>query len=381
MPSRSTRERPGTESGARARDIRVVFLWAEVSGYMPACWRAMAARRGVDVHVVHPRHLLARENPFDAGRLLGELSNDMFETNMPDLDRWLVKTIVERSPDVVVMCGWIFWPYTRVVTAPELRNTRVVLGMDSPWRGTWKQRLARLRLSDVVKRVDLAVTASEPSSEYARWLGVPESRIHRGFYGFDYDRFHSAPAARPSAWPRQFLFVGRYVPQKDLKTLVAAYTTYRQSVSEPWGLTCCGTGDDARLLNGVPGVVDARFTQPDDLPGVFSRHGAFVLPSRFEPWGVVLAEAAAAGLPIICTNVCGAGQDLVRPYFNGVVVAPQDVPSLARAMRWVHEHESELQRMGGRGQAMAEAFSAQAWASRWHNYLLDAIDNPRQRSQ
>ena len=63
----------------------------------------------------------------------------------------------------------------------------------------------------------------------------------------------------------------------------------------------------------------------------------------------------------------------MRPYYNGLVVAPQDVPALARAMRWIHEHESELHLMGWRGQTFAEAYSAKVWATRWHNYFLDAL--------
>jgi hypothetical protein len=43
-------------------------------------------------------------------------------------------------------------------------------------------------------------------------------------------------------------------------------------------------------------------------------------------------------------------------------------------MRWVHEHESELPLMGRRSQAFAEAYSAQVWAARWHNYFLEATE-------
>jgi glycosyltransferase involved in cell wall biosynthesis len=222
----------------------------------------------------------------------------------------------------------------------------------------------------------MVVTTGVRSREYARRIGVPESRIRSGYYGFDFKRFSAVAGNRTLAsgkWPRQFLFTGRYVPQKDLRTLIEAYTVYRRSVSNPWGLTCCGAGVDGHLLKDIPGVVDAGFTQPADLPSVFAAHGVFVLPSRFEPWGVVLGEAAASGLPLICTSACGAGDDLVRPYYSGLVVAPQDVAGLSRAMRWMHEHEDELPLMGQRGQLLAEAFSADAWAARWHNYLLEAI--------
>jgi len=179
---------------------------------------------------------------------------------------------------------------------------------------------------------------------------------------------------RPAQWPRQFLFAGRYVPAKDLETLIRAYSAYRRRVANPWSLTCAGQGPDGRLLQGVEGVTNIGFAQPAHLPELFAGHGAFVLPSRFEPWGVVLGEAAAAGLPVVCSSACGAAADLVRPYYNGIVVPPGDVDGLSRAMHWIHDHESELRIMGQRGQALAAAFSAQAWAVRWHNYALETVD-------
>jgi glycosyltransferase involved in cell wall biosynthesis len=361
------------------RNLRVVFCWAEVTGYMAACWKALAKRPGIDLHVVHTKKLFDHPTRFDLVPLLNGLSNQEFSKDAPDLDAWLLAHVSGQRPDVVVICGWIFWPYTRLMQAKQLERATMVLGMDSPWRGTLRQRLAHLKLGAVANAADLVVSASERSAEYARRIGVPSDRIRSGYYGFDYDRFSPVAdqrSSQPGRWPRQFLFVGRYVEQKDLTTLIAAYSLYREGVSDPWGLTCCGAGKQGSLLQGVPGVVDAGFTQPNEQPAIFRDHGAFVLSSKFEPWGVVLAEAAASGLPLICTTACGAGTDLVRPYFNGLVTPPQDARRLARAMRWMHDHEDALPLMGRRGQALAEGFSADAWALRWHNYLLDAVDEP-----
>jgi glycosyltransferase involved in cell wall biosynthesis len=303
------------------------------------------------------------------------VSNQEFSKDTPNITEWLRDEVTKQQPDVVVVCGWIFWPFTRLMSDPALADARFILGMDSPWRGTAIQRTSRWRLRRVVRHSDLVVTAGECSAEYARHMGVARDKIRSGYYGFDYDRFSPVADRRANAdaWPRQFLFVGRYVPQKDLATLMAAYAEYRAGVAEPWGLTCCGSGPDARLLQGQPGVIDAGFTQPDQQPDVFATHGAFVLASNFEPWGVVLAEAAASGLPLLCTTACGAGADLVRPEVTGLLTEPGDVQGFARAMRWMHDHEPQLGQMGRRGQQLAKSFSAQAWARRWHNYMADLV--------
>jgi glycosyltransferase involved in cell wall biosynthesis len=355
-----------------AESLSIVFCWAEVAGYMPACWRALAARPGVRLHVLHPKQLPNNPaNPFALDPLMQGLSHEMFDRSRPDVDSWLREAVRRHHPDVVVICGWVFWPYLGLMRDTELQGVRFVLGMDTPWRGTLRQRLARLRLGATIGRMSAVITAGQGSAEYARRLGIDDARIHKGFYGFDFAPL--APVAdrrrATGAWPRRFLFVGRYIGAKGLDTLMSAYRLYRSRVSTPWSLSCCGSGTEARLLHGVDGVTDLGFVQPAQMPDVLADHGAFVLPSRYEPWGVVIAEAAASGLPVVCSDACGAADDIVREYYSGIVTAAGDVEGLARALQWMHEHEAELPEMGDRGRALAGAFSASSWAARWHEYL------------
>ena len=99
------------------------------------------------------------------------------------------------------------------------------------------------------------------------------------------------------------------------------------------------------------------------------------MPSRYEPWGVAIAEAAAAGLPILCTEACGASVELVRPYYNGLIVPTDDAQSLADAMIWCHAHRDRLAEFGERGRSLAAAYSADVWAERWAAVLRSG---PRQ---
>jgi len=58
----------------------------------------------------------------------------------------------------------------------------------------------------------------------------------------------------------------------------------------------------------------------------------FALPSAYEPWGVVINEAVACGLPVIATEVVGAAVELVKHQTNGMIVRPRDVAGLADAI-------------------------------------------------
>ena len=66
-------------------------------------------------------------------------------------------------------------------------------------------------------------------------------------------------------------------------------------------------GSSRGYASSGEGLTFTGFLQPRELPAWLAEIGCLVVPSRFEPWGVVIAEAAASGMPIIATDACGAG--------------------------------------------------------------------------
>jgi len=247
------------------------------------------------------------------------------------------------------------------------------MGLDTPWRATLKQHLGRLALRRYVRRFEQVFVPGERAWQYARRLGATESRIRRGLYGVDFDGLaplYDERAAAPPGWPRRFLFVGRYHPDKGLPTLVDAYARYRSAVADPWPLTTCGAGPLESLLRGE-GIENLGFRQPTEVRDEMRRGGVFVLASHVDPWPLVVVEASAAGLPVLCTEACGSAVELVRPYHNGIAVATGNAVALAAGMRWLHDHHADLPRMGARGRELASAYSAQAWATRWSEAALE----------
>jgi glycosyltransferase involved in cell wall biosynthesis len=273
--------------------------------------------------------------------------------------------VVDSRPDVVVFSGWMHRPYRALTRSSRLSRARFVMGADTQIRFDVRQRLARVRIGGLLRRLDAVLVAGERGLQLMRYWNVPDHKVARFIYGIDYRKFADAGADRfaaGAAWPRRFLFAGRYAPEKGLATLVDAYERYRRAVVDPWPLVTCGTGPLARLLAGAPGVTDAGFLQPDDLARALREAGVFLLPSLKEPWGQALVEAAAAGLPVICSRACGAGADVVRDFHNGLVVLTGDPGSLATAMHWMHDHADRLPKLGRNAQVAAAAFSAECWA-------------------
>lgn len=68
--------------------------------------------------------------------------------------------------------------------------------------------------------------------------------------------------------------------------------------------------DNIRFLGHVPN---------DSLPEIYERHDVFILPSRYEPWGLVVEEALFRGLPVIASDKVGSAADMVAALETGAV--------------------------------------------------------------
>ncbi len=354
------------------KKIRVTICWPGLSGYMAACWRELAKREDLEITLFVSWWKMKWDESIIEG-----LPNfhRLDKSDFSDF-KGLVKMVKASKPDVVVVAGWSLGGFRRLIGHHEFDSCRFIFAMDTPWVGGLKQMIAPLFLRRLLRKCELVVVAGERTWQNAKYILGNDVSLRRGTYGFDFDAFNKAVEARRAEhakWPRRFLFTGRLAKEKNISLMLEAYAQYRDSVESPWSLTICGTGPEEALCQNREGVHLAGFVQPSELSAVMANHGAFILPSSFEPWGVVIAEAAAAGLPVVCTEACGAGLDIVRNYHNGVLIPGNDVASLADAMRWIHLNESEVPEMGGSSVELARAFSAQAWAMRWTEYCKQAL--------
>ena len=359
--------------------MRFVICWEQIAGYIGAGWRELARQPGVELLVLAGRGGTCDPNaPYDddvAGGVPCRLL-DRSTLRDPGVIR---KEVLSFAPDVVYLSGWSNPAYVKLVYEPRLRPARFVMGMDNPREDTWRQLLGRFRVGRFLRRMDRVIVAGERSWQFAHHLlRVPEHKLSRGLYSIDFDAFATAADIRRQSdrWPKRFAFVGRYEHTKGLDVLLEAYAAYRRVVNDSWPLACFGKGSLGRLVDLAEGVENRGFVQPRDLPAALGETGAFVLPSRREPWGAVIAEAGAAGLPIVCTESCGAAVDVVRSMYNGMIIPTGHVEALTDSLLWLHNSGNQLPEMGRRSQQLAEPFSARHWAVRWA-YMLRELTQLR----
>jgi glycosyltransferase involved in cell wall biosynthesis len=121
--------------------------------------------------------------------------------------------------------------------------------------------------------------------------------------------------------------------------------------------------------------VATGFLQPEKVAEQMLEASVFVLPSLFEPWGVVVNEAASAGMPMIVSEAVGSHAHLVQSGFNGYVVETGSAESLANAMLRFHlMDESSLARMGKASEQLSEQYTPTRWAATLRRIVSDGSE-------
>lgn len=137
---------------------------------------------------------------------------------------------------------------------------------------------------------------------------------------------------------RRLVFCGRLVHVKGIDTLVDAFCQIATSRTD-WDLVVVGDGAlKTELQQRVPATLKDRVIwtgfvgDPSTIAALYKACDVLVLPSRFEPWGLVVNEALAAGAALVASDIVGAADDLLRPGVNGLSFPAGDTSALAAAL-------------------------------------------------
>jgi glycosyltransferase involved in cell wall biosynthesis len=167
---------------------------------------------------------------------------------------------------------------------------------------------------------------------------------------------------------RFILFVGRLVPEKGVFDLLEAYAKLESGLRSEVGLVFAGDGASREELAQQakrisPGTVCfPGFAQREDLAGLYALAECLVLPTHSDPWGLVVNEAMACGLPIIVTSVAGCAADLVEDGWNGFVAPPRDSEKLSVAINALVRQPGLRQRMSAHSLERIRSYSPEACA-------------------
>jgi len=298
------------------------------------------------------------------------------ETSQWRIARLLWRKLGDLNPEVVLVPGYYTVPGLTSVVWAKLRSRRAILMTETTredhrrvwWKESVKAGLIRYLF-------DGAIAGGSRHISYLKELRFPPSKTGRFYDVVDNDYFRNGAAAVQTSLrradlklpERYFLYVGRLAEEKNVGALIRAMAQLRRRGSER-SLVIVGDGPLRRHLEDQAwradlhgSVLFAGHKSTAEILPYYAFADCFVLPSSREPWGLVVNEAMAAGLPVVVSNRCGCAGDLVEHGNNGFVFSTED--ELTDSL-WKVSQLSSRQRelMGQRSGQIISCFSIQHWA-------------------
>jgi glycosyltransferase involved in cell wall biosynthesis len=346
----------------------VLVLYTELAPYVLACLNAFVEHSNVKVELV--RWPVNAEAPFE---LKFHKAITVHERNALD-DAKLLALAKQCAPDMVFASGWVDKGYLKVCRALKKKGVPTVMTFDTAWRGGAKQVIsALLGRFWVPSTFSHAWATGEQQARYARNLGFSADRIRKGFYAADtkpfVQAFEQARRSRGTRFPHRFICVARYISTKGQQELCDAFAALvGAGQAGDWELHLIGTGilfEDVRdsATGTHPRITHHGFMQAHAMPAFLRPGGVSVLPSLYEPWGVVVQEFACMGLPLLLSDAVGARERFLVEGSNGHVHKAGDVGDLQASLARMVEHsDAELMDMGLRSAELGAAWTPQHWA-------------------
>ncbi|HLW53654.1 MAG TPA: glycosyltransferase family 4 protein [Candidatus Angelobacter sp.] len=276
--------------------------------------------------------------------------------------RSLRQAIRKSDPDVVIS----FMDSVNVLTilaTRGLHRTLIISERTDP--SLYKIGRAWNALRRLYSLADLLVCPTQNTVDRFRAI----SRVH-GVGIPNPIHLPARPAAqRPPRARHRIIAMGRLVPQKGFDLLLSAFAAVADRHPD-WDVTIYGEGpllsalqsqaDALKIGSRVhfAGTVSDPFTQ-------FLSADMFVFSSRFEGFGMALAEAMACGLPVVSFDCPEGPGQIIRDGIDGILVPPQDVAALARTLDRLMGDPQERQRLAQRAPEVRERFSLERALAGW----------------
>jgi glycosyltransferase involved in cell wall biosynthesis len=291
------------------------------------------------------------------------------------LARGLGAALRRAQPEVVVSSEYGPATWRALAWCARRRHPLVVMSELTPWSDPMLSPL-QLRIHRLLapRMAGFVVFSSQGVARLER-MGVDRGRVEVSLQSADLAPYREvAPAAE--ARPVRVLTVGRLVPDKNLGVLIEAFAEagFEDGEAE---LVIAGTGPlegELRARASRLGTrVDFRgYVPPEELPGLYAEAHALALVSTYEPFGVTVREAAAAGLPLICSVRAGAAGDVAVDGENALLVDPLDRAAIVGALRAIVRDPQLRATLGAGSRAVTERHPLEADVEAFERAVLKA---------
>jgi len=306
-------------------------------------------------------------------------AHDFSHRVMHAFDRWAAGEVRRLKPKAVVAfenSAWHTFQAAKeigarcILDAPSFHHATAARLIPMPTRGYLGE--INRRKDQEVALADHILTCSGIAMDSYLEAGVPKGKISAMLLG----------ATLPSGIQRpmraqgriRFIFAGAMSYRKSMDLIFKAFETLKAE-GLPIELTIVGGAENhdwIRQANAIDGVTYLGQKGQRDLYEEFSRSDCLLLPSRFDSFGMVVAEAMATGVPALVSSMTGARALIEAVPGSGWVVEP-DYESLLQGMRNVLASESAWEMHSAKALAAAAQFTWPAYRKRVADLIKECV--------
>lgn len=374
------------------RRYRVLFVASHPVQYQAPLFRRMARHPSLDLHVAYCtlRGAEAGHDPEFAANIQWDvpLLDGYCWTHIPNRGSGAESFFGLRNPGlwklirggdydaVVSYVGYVRASFWMALAAAKLSNGAFIFGTDAVSlaprdQRAWKSKAKKFLWPRLFRLADQLIVPSASSVDLMRSIGIPEERVTLTPFVVDNDWWieQSKTVDRPgirAGWGAApdtlvILFSAKLQPWKRPLDLLRAFL----KASLPNALLLfAGAGPllaqleaEAASLGVASRVRFLGFLNQTQLPAVYTAADLLVLPSEFEPFGVVVNEAMCCGCAVAASDRCGAARDLVAPVDPRLVFPSGDITALAKILGDAATDRPGLQSLGRIGLAHIQSWS------------------------
>lgn len=306
----------------------MLVLYRELAGYFVNSMNYLAEKHKVNIDII--AYPVKSDAPFrfEFSEFIRVYERD--QVTQEDI----IRMIDEQPPNLIFCGGWSDKEYLSAIK--KRPHIPALLGFDKQWLGSLKDFAASAYLRLKVRPLfDYAFVPGEQQAQFARAMGFKNEEIFKGAYTCETKRFQSIYNQRQTRTRRvekKLVYAGRYASEKDIQNLWNVFVKLRaENKLTKWSLHCIGTGPlyDQRVMHDS--IVHHGFLQGKKMDEIMIDADVFILPSIYEPWGVVVNEFALSGYPLILSSAVGATTALLEG--NGILFKSGDANDLENALQ------------------------------------------------
>lgn len=274
------------------------------------------------------------------------------------------KEIRDGKFDLVWLHGYAHAALLTAIAAAKSCGTDLALRGDSQLLLN-PPGLRRCVRNGIINRLfrlfDWFLAVGTRNADYYRYMGASSRQILRLPYSIDNRRFSGAET-RPPAGPVIVLFAAKLIPRKDPFTFIEAARLLADR-GVPVVMRMAGSGEleeqlrkkarDLKLSN----LEFCGFVNQAAMPDLMRQSDIFVATSDWEPWGLVINEAMAAGMAIITSDETGCSVDLVHDGVNGYRIGHGNAKALAACIEDLVTQRDRLEAFQRESRRIVDAFS------------------------